>query len=349
MFVEHARMAKSTFRLTAENAADVVQLCRRLDGLPLAIELAAARANLLNPAALLARLDKALDIASRGTRGPSRQQTLRDTIAWSYALLTGPQQAFFRRLAVFAGGADLDAISALTTNDLDPLDLVADLVDASLIISTDGVAGEPRFDMLETIRAYAYDELRSNGELHELRRNHAEYFVAVAQGLRPLLSGRGDQRLEARSRFELELDNVREALSWTLGADSNGASSAGDAKLGLQLCAELTLLWEDSGYFAEERQWLERAINTDVEESKELGLCQVRLARLLILQGDVRRAYVAATHSVRTWRRLDDKAGLSGALAQLGRCEQLRGNMGAAREAFEESVLLAHRAKKLSR
>ncbi len=142
LFVQRARMVRPSFALTVDNAADVVAVCTRLDGLPLAIELAAARSKLLSPHALLARLDKVLDIAASGSQGSSRQQTMRNTIAWSYDLLTPQQQVFFRRLGVFAGGADLDAIAAVTTTENgtggdDPLDLVADLVDASLITVID--------------------------------------------------------------------------------------------------------------------------------------------------------------------------------------------------------------------
>jgi predicted ATPase/class 3 adenylate cyclase len=347
MFVEHARMSNSRFQLTPGNTADVIQLCRRLDGLPLAIELAAARSKLLSPAALLARLHTALDMAARGSQGPSRQQTLRSTISWSYDLLTDSQQAFFRRLAVFVGGADIAALDFVTpVNDSDPLDLIADLIDASLVTRTDDADGEPRFGMLETIRAYAYDQLRGSSELDATKRRHVEYFLTVAQRLHRLLSGgRGDQRLEARQRFELELDNMREALRWVFRS-GNDAPSADEADLGLKLCAELTPLWDDSGYFREERQWLEQATNqSGTEDSMELGLCQVRLARLLILQGDLRQAQDVAKDSVRTWRRLNKSRQLSDALSAVGRCEELSGNMEAASQAFEESLSLAQQSE----
>ena len=345
MFVEHARMSNSRFQLTPGNTEDVIELCRRLDGLPLAIELVAARSKLLSPAALLVRLDTALDLAARGSQHPSRQQTLRDTISWSYDLLTDSQQAFFRRLAVFAGGADLAAIDYVTPLlDSDPLDLIGDLIDASLVIRTDDASGEPRFGMLETIRAYAYDQLRNSGELDASKHRHVEHFLTVAQRLHRLLSGRGDQRLEARQRFRLELDNMREALSWIFRSTTD-ASSGDDAGLGPQLCAELIRLWDDSGYFTEERQWLEQATSrSGTADSVELGLCQTRLANLLILQGDLRQAYDVATDSVQTWRRLNNSKHLSDALSALGWCEELLGNIEVARQAFEDSLSLAQQS-----
>ena len=163
LFVQHARMVQPDFALTADNAADVVAICRRLDGLPLAIELAAARIKLLSPQALLARLDTALDLVGDYRPAATRQQTLRDTIAWSYQLLTPAQQQFFRRLAVFAGGADLSGVAAVCDQASDePLDLVADLVDASLLAVADDADGEPRVHLLETVRTFALDELAAH-------------------------------------------------------------------------------------------------------------------------------------------------------------------------------------------
>jgi predicted ATPase len=187
-----------------------------LDGLPLAIELSAARMRLFSPKALLRRLDQALDIASTSRQGPSRQKTLRDTIAWSYDLLTPAQQAFFRRLGVFAGGGDLAAIAAVTApptdarDDEDPLDLVADLVDASLVTISEGPDGEPRVIILETIRAYARDQLRAAGEADAVRYVHAGHYLQVAEQLQSLQES---QHLAARDLAEIELDNFRAALS----------------------------------------------------------------------------------------------------------------------------------------
>ena len=228
LFVHHARAVKATFTLNADNVTDVVAVCTRLDGLPLAIELAAARTKLLSPHALLARLDTALDITASGSRRPSRQKTLRDTIAWSYDLLNPDQQAVFRRLGVFAGGADLDAITTVALdaeNGTDPLDMVAGLLDASLITMGDDERGEPRIGMLETIRIYAQDQLRAVAELDAVRRAHAQHYLMIAQQMGGRVSRGGDEVLEARRRLERDLDNLREALTWTLGEVSGQAPS----------------------------------------------------------------------------------------------------------------------------
>jgi len=205
LFLQQACKVRSNFKLTADNAADVAAVSRRLDGLPLAVELAAARSKLLSPRALLSRLDKALDMAAGGSQVPSRQKTLRDTIGWSYDLLTPELQVFCRRLGVFSGGADLYAISAVTSNQDEPdsadaFTLVADLVDASLVTVTETPDGEPRIGMLETVRAYGLDRLTASGELDAIRERHAHHYLGVAERLRPLMDG--EQRLGARPRFE---------------------------------------------------------------------------------------------------------------------------------------------------
>ncbi len=228
LFVQHAHMVRPAFAVTSDNAADVVEVCRRLDGLPLAIELAAARTKMLTPTALLARLDKALDISASGTQRPERQRTLRDTIRWSFDLLDPTGQTIFRRLGVFACGADLDAIRAVNADiledDDDALDLVLDLVDASLVSASEGVGGEPRIGMLETIRAYAADQLTETGEWDSVRARHAEHYLNTIQRLSLLLHG--DQFLTARASFEIDHDNFRQALAWTLQPEDEAADSA---------------------------------------------------------------------------------------------------------------------------
>ena len=217
MFVYHAQRVKSSFALNGTNAADVAELCRRLDGLPLAIELAAARSKLLSPSALLARLDTAMDLKATVAGLPGRQQTLRQTVAWSYDLLHPDEQAVFRRLGAFAGGADLDAISMVCSDALgvrDVLDLVGELVDASLVWVGEDLEREPRVSMLTTVRTYARSLLVEHDELDSVLTRHARYFAAVAEEL-----GRGTmspQRLVHQRTFATELDNFREALAWAL-------------------------------------------------------------------------------------------------------------------------------------
>ena len=202
LFVHHVASVRRGFSLTADNAPDVAEICRRLDGLPLALELAAARCKLLSPRALLGRLDAALELRAPGTVGrPARQHTLRDTIAWSYQLLPVHQQAFFRRLAVFSGGADLDAIVAVTDDLLpvggDPLDLIADLLDASLLTVVDTADGEPRIRLLETIRAFAREELETSAEAEAVHERHAAHYQILGTQLFEQLNG--PQYLSART------------------------------------------------------------------------------------------------------------------------------------------------------
>ena len=213
----------------------MTEICRRLDGLPLALELAAARTKLLSPHALVGRLDAALELRAPSTVDrPARQHTLRDTIAWSYELLEPRQQAFFRRLSVFAGGADLDAVTALTDDLLpaggDPLDPIGDLLDASLITITDTPDGEPRIGMLETIRSYASEQLAAHGESEHTRDRHADHYQDLAKQVEEQL--RGPQLLSARSQADLELDNIRAALDRRLRATRGRRPEPGPGRSG---------------------------------------------------------------------------------------------------------------------
>ena len=198
LFVQQAGMVRPGFALTAGNAADIAAICGRLDGLPLAIELAASRVKLLAPRALLARLGHSLGLAAADAGRPSRQQTLRDTIAWSYDLLTPDLAEVFRRAGVFAGGCDLDALAAVAVagpgreTGSDPLQLAAGLQDVSLITVTEGADGEPRVGMLETIREYALERLGQAGDLDDTRRRHAQYYAGFAE--------RADEQLHAARR-----------------------------------------------------------------------------------------------------------------------------------------------------
>ena len=185
LFVERARAVKADFALTDANAPAVAEICVRLDGLPLAIELAAARAKLLSPQALLARLEQRFDLLTGGPRDlPARQQTLRATIDWSYDLLGPDEQALFARLAVFVGGCTLEAAEAVCGGD-GLLTGLSTLIDNSLLRQEEQPDGEPRFTMLETIRAYALERLEASGEAEEIRRRHAEHFLAVAEQIGP--------------------------------------------------------------------------------------------------------------------------------------------------------------------
>ena len=220
LFVQYARMTRPDFRLTTENTDDVAAICARLDGLPLALELAAARARLLSPRALLARLDSSLEFEA-GTAGRAeRHRTLRDTISWSYDLLSPELQAFFRRMGTFAGGCDLAAISAVASGGADPFDRVAELADAALLRVADGPDGEPRARMLQTVQAFAWAALHEAGEWEQIRNAHASFYADLAEELSSRLEG--PAALAARDHIEAELENIRAALTWCLDQPADG-------------------------------------------------------------------------------------------------------------------------------
>jgi predicted ATPase/class 3 adenylate cyclase len=252
LFVQRARSAQRDFTLDQDNANAVAEICTRLDGLPLAIELAAARIKLLSPPALLARLERRLPVLTGGARDlPARQRTLRDTIAWSVDLLSPDEQTLLRRLAVFAGGATLEAVEAVANpnGEIDVLVGVSGLVDHSLLRQAGGSAGEPRFWMLETIREFGLERLAASGEDPELRRRHAYYFLALTEALEPRLCSA--EQAATLAQLTTEHPNLRTTLGWA--SDGNDAAST---DVGLRLSAALYLFWDYAGYLEEGLIWL---------------------------------------------------------------------------------------------
>lgn len=264
LFVRRAKMAQPRFEATDADAPAIARICIRLDGLPLAIELAAARCKLLSPQALLARLEGPTDdaafqaLAGSSRDAPPRQRTLRDTIAWSYNLLTPDEQRLFARLAVFQGGRSLEAIEAVCAAGLsiDVFDGLASLVDKSLVQPKERAGGEPRFALLDMIQAYARERLEAFGEAATMRRRHAEYFVALAERAEPGL------RLAGYDRwcrvFEHELDNIRTALEWSL--DASNAAEADRVTLGVRLAGAIGMFWYGKGYHVEGFGWTQRLL-----------------------------------------------------------------------------------------
>jgi predicted ATPase/class 3 adenylate cyclase len=235
LFVQRTQAAEPDFALTAENASAVADLCVRLDGLPLALELAAARVKLLPPPALLTRLERRLPVLTGGPRDlPARQRTLRDTIAWSHDLLSPQEQTLFQRLSVFAGGSTLEAVEAVANPDggLDTFAALAALVDHSLLRQSEGADGEPRFVMLETIREYGLERLAEH-DADVLRESHAHYYLALAERLRPRIDSREGKTVLAR--LDAEHPNLRAALTWAI--------EQGDADIGVQLGAASWKFW----------------------------------------------------------------------------------------------------------
>lgn len=261
LFSERARSVLPRFLLDDENTRAIAEICRHLDGLPLAIELAAARIRVLAPRAILERLDARLRLLTGGARDlPERQQTLRNTIAWSYELLNADERTLFTRMGVFAGGCQLDAAETLCGDsgaDGHVLEQLDGLVGQSLLQFHDAASGGPRFRMLETIHAYARELLASSGEGNALRAAHAHYYLALAESAAPHLLAAGQAKW--MSLLSGEQDNLRAALGWATGSD-------GENRVALRLAASLWHFWELSGMLVEGRRWLsavlERADDT---------------------------------------------------------------------------------------
>ena len=254
LFVERAQAVRPAFRLTGENAPAVAEICARLDGLPLAIELAATRVKVLAPAQILPRLERRLGLLTGGARTlPDRQRTLRGAIAWSHDLLPDPERRLFARLSVFAGGWTLESAEAVCDPDglgLGTLDGLTSLVDQSLILASGTAAGPDRFSMLETIREFGQERLAATGDLEPVRRRHAEHFLGLAVTAEPHLTGVGQG--EWLDRCELEQANLRLALGW--------AGGAGQADRAQEAAGALWRFWQQRGHLAEGRLRLEEAL-----------------------------------------------------------------------------------------
>jgi len=345
LFVHRAHMVRPAFRITDDNVADVIAICNRLDGMPLAIELAAARTKLLAPHAILSRLDHSLELGGTELERPTRQRTLRQTIAWSFDLLTPEQQNFFSQLGVFGGSCDLEALAAVTEAAGDPLDEVADLVDGSLVHILDGRDGEPRIDLLQTVREFARERLESAGDWESTARRHAQHYLALVEGLGPRL--RTAEYLTARDRIEAELDNFRAALEWSLRV--KGGDDKGDATIGLRLCQELAWFWYACGYPEEGRRWLERGTKRVAGEQPEEMNVLHGLAVILLQQGESETARQLLTRCLRYWRRRGDDSQTARELNSLGIAYRDTDEHDKARELFNEGITLAERSGDKSR
>jgi predicted ATPase len=290
LFVQRARAIKPDFSITNESAPAVAEICVRLDGLPLAIELAAARIKMLPPKAMLQRLGSRLKLLTGGARDlPERQRTLRDTIEWSHALLEEGEQQLFGRLAVFSGGRTLEAIEAICDAEGDlPVDVfegVSSLLDKSLLRQEEGPNGEPRFVMLETVHEYAREKLEERGEAEQIKRAHAQYFLTLAEEANPEL--KGANQLEWLERLDAEHDNMRAALSWALERK--------EAEVALRLGGALWWFWSVRGYYGEGRSWLEEALAMDGRGSPEVRAMALAGAGMLARQrGDLQRGEEAS-------------------------------------------------------
>lgn len=331
LFVQHAQAANPSFALDEDNASSVADICTRLDGLPLAIELAAARARLLKPAMMLEKLKKCLDTLTGGARDlPRRQQTIRGTIDWSYDLLNDAEKTLFARLGVFVGGWTLDSAESVCGSGLnvDMLNGLASLLDKSLIRQTEGRSGETRFTMLETIREYAFEKLSQRAEFQSIRQAHAEAIAALLDKVRVAVAS--PEEAIWFTHLDDELDNLRSAVEWTL--ENNQPTLA-------MLASRPHLYWYQRVNIREPLGWLERAlaIQTDtpsIEKAYALNNAGNFYHQLL----DIPRAKIYYELASPLFLDANDKAGLSRVLNNLGNMEFNEKNFEKARQFYEESL-----------
>src|SRR5216683_2022068 len=344
LFVERARATLPTFQLLQENARAIAELCVRLDGLPLAIELAAARITLLSPQALLARLSQRFRLLTGGARTlPARQQTLRNTLQWSYDLLEQEEQRLFRQLSVFVGGWTLEAAEAVANTGqesdgggISVLDGVASLLDKSLLLSIEPQGEEPQLMMLETVREYGLEALAASGEMKATRQAHAAYYLQLAERAEPELLGPAQPVwLE---RLESAHDNLRASMRWAL--EQAGQQESG-RELALRFARALWVFWYTRGPLSEGRAFLEQALAASEGMAMPVRAKALWVAiNLAEQQDDLDRAEVLAQESLVLCRQLEDSEGTARSLRLLGRIHCEQGELAGARALVEEEIAI---------
>ena len=342
LFLQRARAAISDFQMTSTNARTIAEICVRLDGLPLAIELAAARVKLLPPQALLTRLEHRLQVlTSQAQDVPLRQQTLRNMLAWSYDLLEAREQKLFRRLSVFVGGCTLGAVEGIYTilGDMPAylLDEVSSLIDESLLQQTEQEAEEPRLAMLETIREYGQEKLNASSETESTRQAHALYYLSLAEDAEIEIGGA--RQAAWLERLEREHDNLRAALQWSL---EQAANDEHNKEVALRLGGALRGFWLVHGHISEGRNFLDRALAArgSIDASVQAKALVVA-AQLAFNQSDHNRTEALCKDGLALYRTLEDQLGIAISLSLLGSVAWTKGRMAEARTLTEESLAIA--------
>lgn len=334
LFIARARDVAPEFDPSPEMVPVIAEIVLRVDGLPLAIELAAARIKALPPPALLDRLERRLPVLSGGWRDlPMRQQTMRDTIGWSYDLLDEIGQTTFRRLGVFAGGFTLDAAEAMLAGFLDPievLDQLTSLIEQSLLRPQPGLDGAPRFLMLETVREYARDRLDAAQETNAALRRHAEIVLVLAEAAEPEIIG--PYQAQCLDRLDREKDNIRAALDW--------ATQQSEFELAARICAAIWLYWRRRGYLHEGRAQLDRILALDPEPDSTEARCIVRTgsAVLAMYQGDYDRTREQGAAALHNWRQRGNQKWIGRTLLGLAILSRYQDDYVAARTLGEEGL-----------
>ena len=334
LFLDRARSANPRFDLTEDNYDAIIQICDRLDGLPLAIELAAARIRLLTPEALLERLTDRFEVLSRGPRDlPERQQTLRALLDWDYDLLTDDERVAFRRLAVFAGGFSFAAAEATLfedgVEDFEIIDIIESLLRKSLVREHPPLLSESRFGMLNTLRTYGREKLDQSGEGTIVRRRFARYFLELAERAAGRI--RADDQIEWLETLEREHDNMRSVLTW--------AAETGETECELRLAGALAQFWEMHAHLTEGQRWLEGALSRGADAPPELrALCLDGAGVLARSQGEFKRAQSLLEEGLSLRRQLNDTRALAVTLRHLGTICFDRGDLEATKRYYDESL-----------
>jgi predicted ATPase/class 3 adenylate cyclase len=335
LFVERALAVRPDFMISAESAPAIAEIVAKLDGLPLAIELAAAKSKLLGPEAILGRLGSRLAFLAGGARDlPARQQTLRHAIEWSYALIPTAEQVILRRVGVFMGGWTLEAFEAIAQPGelgLGSLESMEALVDQSLVRREEAPHGEPRFMMLETIREFALERLQEAGELEALRRRHAEQFLSTAEAEEPRLT----ESPEAGDRVEHDHDNYRAALSWAI--EMNESDTA------FRLGFALWRFWQQRAHLREGRAWFERILALPGAQARTAARAKglTGAAGIAYWQNDYAAAEAWYREVEQIVRELGDRVWLAEAMFNLGEMAALRGDISTVEATFREGKSIA--------
>jgi predicted ATPase/class 3 adenylate cyclase len=337
LFIQRARALRPDFEVTNENAPAIAEICARLDGLPLAIELAAARVKLLEPDDILARLSDRLGLLRGGAKDlPTRQQTLRDAIAWSFDLLDQEERALFRRFSVFVGGWTLDAAEPVMGNDADVLEGVSSLVDKSLVRSLPEPGSGPRFSMLMTIHEFAWEQLLGSPEADDVRRRHAEYFLSLAEEAEPSLTG--PDHMKWLDLIQRDHDNLRAVLRWSIEKDQ--------ADVGLRIGGALWRFWHLRGHFTEGRAWVSQLLALPSGQARTAARAKGLngIAGLVYWQADYDLATTYWNESLSIWQELGDRGQIGEVLYSLAYIAGVAGDNQRAMDLFEQSIELFQEA-----